>query len=117
MTQSAQPPRREAPPADSCFVVGESRTHLDNSITRIFGSFYMGFEIDRESEAVIAFNCTHTMPVTEDFLRSLFLNAHFPSIDEWLEDALDARYGGSSKRAVLASYRDALKRYRLMFKP
>jgi beta-lactamase class A len=111
---STQLPRREAPPANSCFVVGESRTNLDNSITRIFGSFYMGFEVERETEAVIAFNCTHTMAVTEDFLRGLFLGAHFPSIDEWLEKALDTRYGGSSKRAVLASYRDALKRYRLM---
>ena len=114
--QNEQLPRRDAPPNDSYFVVGESRTNLDNSITRIFGSFYMGFVIDRDSEAVTAFNCTHTMPVTEDFLRILFLGAHFPSIDEWLECALDARYGGSSKRAVLASYRDALKRYRTMRK-
>lgn len=109
-------PRRTAPSADSIYVVGESRTNLDNSIIKIFGSFCMGFVVELDSEAVTGFNCTHTLAVTEEFLRTLFLGAHFPSIDTWLEDTLDARYGGSSKRAVLASYRDALKRYRAMHK-
>ena len=33
---------------------------------------------------------------------------------EPVEEVLERRYGGSSRRAVLVSYRDALKRYRTM---
>ena len=68
-----------APPLpDHCFVVGESRTNADNAITKQFGSFFMGFIIDRSSEQVLDFNCTHTLLVTETFLRNIFLGAHFP---------------------------------------
>lgn len=96
------------------FVIGESRTNADNAITAIYGSFYMAFEIGEQSEQVLAFNCTHTLELTEQFLRKLFLGQHFPSIETWLEEVLERRYGGSSRRAVLVCYRDALKRYRSM---
>ena len=100
----------------SYFVIGESRTNADNAITAIYGSFYMAFEISEQTEQVLGFNCTHTLELTEQFLRRLFLGQHFPSIDTWLEEVLERRYGGSSRRAVLVSYRDALKRYRTMRK-
>lgn len=99
-----------------CYVIGESRTNADNAITRIYGSFYMAFEVDLQSGLVLAFNCTHTLPLTEDFLRRLFLGERFPEIDSWLEETLRRCYSGSSRRAILSSYRDALKRYQLLKK-
>ena len=47
-------------------------------------------------------------------MRRLFVGRRFPEIDQWLEPALRKYYGGSSRKAVLASYRDALKRWRTM---
>ncbi len=99
---------------DSYFVIGESRTNSDNAITRIYGSFYMAFEVDGKSERVLKFQCTHTLALTEEFLRQWFLGQSFPQIGDWLEQALAQRYGGSSRRAVLTAYRDALKRYSAM---
>lgn len=101
-------------PQRSYFVIGESRTNSDNSITRIYGSFYQAFEVDAATETVIGYNCTHTLEVTEQFLRRMFMGKRFPEIDQWLESALRKYYGGSSRKAVLASYRDALKRWRTM---
>ena len=98
------------------FIIGEARTNADNAITRLYGSFYMGFIIDRDSGIVTDFGCTHTLKVTEDFLRQLFVGAHFPSIDSHLESCLSSVYGGSSRKAVLSAYRDALKRYRSLQK-
>ena len=94
------------------YVIGESRTNADNAITAIYGSFYMAFEISEQTEQVLGFNCTHTLELTEQFLRRLFLGQHFPSVESWLEEVLERRYGGSSRRAVLVCYRDARKRYR-----
>ena len=102
------------PPRCNYYVIGESRTNADNAITTIYGSFYMAFEVDCETEEVIRFGCTHTLDVTEQFLKDLFLGRHFPSIEEWLEPTLKRYYGGSSRRAVLTGYRDALKRYHTM---
>lgn len=98
----------------SVFVIGESRTNADNAITKMYGTFYMAFEVDDVDDRVIDFSCTHTISTTETYLRKLFLGQYFPEIDAWLEDTLSQRYGGSSRRAVLVAYRDALKRWRQM---
>ncbi len=98
----------------SVFVIGESRTNADNAITKIYGSFYMAFEIEDESHTILDFSCTHTLDTTEQFLRKLFLGRDFLQVGEGLEAELNRRYGGSSRKAVLVSYRDALKRYRDM---
>lgn len=99
---------------NSVFVIGESRTNADNAITKTFGTFYMAFEVDDKTFEILDFSCTHTIATTQDYLRRLFLGQTFPEVDDWLEDALNRRYGGSSRRAVLVAYRDALKRWRLM---
>ena len=88
---------------NSVFVIGESRTNSDNAITKNYGTFYMAFEVDDLTSKVLDFSCTHTISTTEAFLRKLFL-----------ENTLNRRYGGSSRRAVLVAYRDALKRWRSM---
>lgn len=98
----------------SIFVVGESRTNADNAITKMFNTFYMAFEIDDKTFEVLDFSCTHTIATTENYLRKMFVGQIFPEIDEWLEESLNRRYGGSSRKAVLVAYRDALKRWRLM---
>ncbi len=98
----------------SVFVIGESRTNEDNAITKIYNSFYMAFEVDDTTGRIVDFGCTHTLELTEAFLRKLFLNQEFLSVDSWLERELGLRYGGSSRKAVLVSYRDAAKRYRAM---
>ena len=99
---------------DTYYVIGESRTNSDNAITKIYGSFYLSFEVDGKTDTVLGFNCTPTLDLTEQYLRTWFVGKNFVEIDSWLEDALNRRYGGSSRRAVLTSYRDALKRYRSM---
>ena len=98
----------------SVFVIGESRTNADNAITKIYGSFYMAFEVEEGSHTVLDFGCTHTLDTTERFLGKLFLGRNFLQVGENLETELNRRYGGSSRKAVLVSYRDALKRYREM---
>lgn len=101
---------------NSVFIIGESRTNSDNAITKKYGTFYMAFEVDDLTSEVLDFSCTHTITIstTEAFLRKLFVGQVFPEIDMWLENTLNRRYGGSSRRAVLVAYRDALKRWRSM---
>ena len=96
---------------NSVFLIGESRTNADNAITKIYGSFYMAFEVEDKTHTILDFSCTHTLDTTERFLRKIFLGQNFLTIGERLEDLLAHRYGGSSRKAVLASYRDAVKRY------
>ncbi|MFV0497154.1 MAG: DUF3870 domain-containing protein [Candidatus Fimivivens sp.] len=101
-------------PLNSCFIIGESRTNADNAITKIYNSFYMAFEVEDETGRILAFNCTHTLALTENFLCKMFVGQDFLGVEQWIEKELDRRYGGSSRKAVIASYRDAVKRYHAM---
>ena len=97
---------------NSAFVIGESRTNADNAITNIYGSFYTAFEIEDDTHTILDFSCTHTIDTTENFLRKLFIGEDFFRIGDTLEETLNRRYSGSSRKAILVSYRDACKRYK-----
>lgn len=113
----SHPEHFECPPAgmpQSIYVIGDSRTNANSAITKRYGSFYAAFEIDGQTEQVLAFDCSHTLELTLRFLQDLFVGQHFPSIDSWLEETLERRYGGTSRRALVVSYRVALHRYQAM---
>jgi hypothetical protein len=74
----------------------------------------MAFEVDDSTYEVLDFSCTHTLDTTERYLTKMFLGKQFPEIENWLESELNLRYGGSSRKAVMVSYRDALKRWQTM---
>ena len=59
--------------SESVYLIGESRTNLDNAITKIFNSFYLAFEVDPETDQILQFGCTHTVDLTEEFLSRLFV--------------------------------------------
>lgn len=99
---------------NSVYVIGESRTNADNAITKIYGSFYMAFEVEEGTHTILDFSCTHTVDTTQRFLSKLFLGQNLFQVGDCLEEELSRRYGGSSRKAVLVSYRDAVKRYRDM---
>ncbi|MGE4277010.1 MAG: DUF3870 domain-containing protein [Lawsonibacter sp.] len=109
-------PKSRRNKAATYYVIGESRTNMDNAITKQYGSFYMAFEVEEETDEVLDFDCTHTLEITNQFLRKYFVGEHFSEIETWLEEWLEQYYGGSSRRAVLAAYHDALKRYRTLKK-
>lgn len=100
----------------SLYVVGESRTNSDNAITKKYGSFFLAFEIDETTYEVLDFSCTHTVGLTERYLSKLFIGKVFPEISFWLERELNKRYIGSSRKAVIVAYNEALKRWKMMVK-
>lgn len=99
------------PQSETLFIVGESRTNLDNAITKLYGSFYMAFEVVPDTGEILEFSCTHTLDLTEIFLRKLFLGRKLSQEYDALEAEIGRRYCGSSSKAVLVSLRDAKKRY------
>lgn len=97
---------------ETLYIIGESRTNSDNAITKIYGSFYMALEIEAESGKILDFGCTHSLDLTEQFLRRIFVGKSLLEQCAQIEDEVLRRYHGSSAKAVLAAMSDAEKRYR-----
>jgi len=96
---------------NTVYIIGESRTNIDNAITVIYNSFYMGFEVNIETDEIIDIGCVHTISITENFIKKIFIGKNIIEFEKELENEIKKRYHGTSQKAVIVSYRDALKKY------
>ncbi len=95
---------------ETVYVIGESRTNKDNAITIIYNSFYMSLEIDVKDDSIIDIGCTHTVSLTEKFIKGIFIGRDIKDSD-LIENEIKRRYHGTSQKAIIVSYKDALKKY------
>ena len=96
---------------ETYYIVGESRTNVDNAITKVYGSFFIAFEVIPSTGEIIQTDCSRTLELTNDFIRKLFLHKHLETDAKVIEEAIRRRYHGSSWKALIVAYRDALKHY------
>ena len=102
---------------ETYYVIGESRTNLDNAITRMYGGFFIAFELVPETGEIVEVDCSRTLELTHDFVRRMFLHKRMLKDAELLEAEIMRRYHGSSARAILVAYRDAAKRFQKLCEP
>lgn len=95
---------------ETVYIIGESRTNMDNAITVIYNSFYVAFEIDVDTDTIIDVGCTHTINITEIFMKKLFVGKCLNDLES-LEQEIKRRYHGTSQKAVIVCCKDALKKY------
>jgi hypothetical protein len=93
------------------YIVGNSRTSSDNAITTTFNCFYIGFVVDLRTGKIIDLSCTSTIRTTEEFIYSLFIKKSLDSFDIELEKEIKRRYFGTSQKAIIVAYKDAVKKY------
>ena len=90
---------------ESYYIVGESRTNVDNAITKIYGSFFIAFEVLPATGEVLQCDCSGTLPLTNDFVRRLFVGKRLEADREAIEAEVKRLYYCSFKKVVLLSFR------------
>lgn len=93
------------------YVVGHGRTGSDNAITDKFKIFFIGFVIDTENDEIVNLGSSTTIAITEEFIKSIFIGSKFNEYNKDLEEEITNRYFGSSQKAIVIAYKDALKKY------
>jgi hypothetical protein len=96
--------------AETVYIIGESKTNADNAITSIYSSFYIAFEVDTKSDEIVDVCCTHTIELTEKFVKGIFLHKSINNSQE-IDQEVKRRYHGSSQKAIIVAHKDALKKY------
>ena len=94
------------------YIIGEARTTMDNAITKMFGNFYIAFEMELDKDKIVDVDCNATLRLTKDFVHRLFLNHNIIKDEEILKKEIATRYFGSSSKAILTAYQDALQHYK-----
>lgn len=96
---------------NTVYVIGHGKTNVDNAITERFKIFFIGFVIDTENHEVVDLSCSATIPATQEFIASIFVGKKFDSYHKEIEDEVTRRYFGTSQKAIIIAYKDALKKY------
>jgi hypothetical protein len=101
--------------ADTIYVIGDAQSSINNPITQQYSAFFIGLVIDCRSDKIVDAGCSSTIPLTSDFVRSIFIGKII-----WETEALSSeirrRYHGSSQKALLVALKDAQKKYRAITK-
>lgn len=96
---------------NTVYVVGNSKTNVDNAITSKFNSFFIGFVVDTEDDTIVDLSSTATIRTTDDFIRDLFIGRKLTKFDCKFDEEIKRRYHGSSQRAIIVAYKDAATKY------
>lgn len=97
---------------NTVYVIGHGRTNSDNAITERFKIFFIGFIVDTTDDKIVDLSCSATIPTTQKFIASIFKGRKFDKFYKDIEEEVMRRYFGSSQKAIVVAYKDALKKYR-----
>lgn len=97
--------------SSSLFITGEAKAPSNNPITSQYGLFYIAFVIDEDTGQILDAECSATLELTKKFVRDLFVGERV--IEEGLlSERIAARYHGSSQRALVTAFKNAVGKYR-----
>ena len=74
----------------------------------VVSGVYQYFDKDK----IVDVDCNATLRLTKDYVHRLFLNHNIIEDEELLKKEVTTRYFGSSTKAILSAYHDALQRYK-----
>lgn len=97
---------------DTVYIVGHGKTSADNAITNNFKIFFIGFVVDTATDEIVDLECSATISITSRFVHDLFVGKSFGEIDPEMEHEIARRYYGTSQKAIIAAYKDAVKKYK-----
>lgn len=97
--------------SSSIFVTGEAKAPSNNPITSQFGLFYIAFVIDTDTHRILDAECSATLALTNTFVKRLFARECITD-EGLLTERISNRYHGSSQRALLAAFHNAVTKYR-----
>lgn len=96
---------------NTIYIVGNAKSQQHNPITHQYGQFFIGFVVERETGRIVNCGCSATIPVTADFICSIFNGRNLRDDFDVIRQQVENRYFGSSQKAILVAYKDAQKKF------
>lgn len=98
---------------ETVYIVGDAKSPENNPIMKQYQAFFVAFVIHRVSGEIVDAECSATVPITKKFVSSLFVGKNMLDVDGIIHE-INSRYFGSSQKALIVAFKDALKKYRAL---
>lgn len=96
---------------NTLYIVGDSKTTLNNPITSQYNAYFIVLIIDIEKEVIIDMGVSTILQETRDFIKSIFIGYSMGEGQGPLIEEIKDRYYGSSQKALIVAWKDAYKKY------
>ena len=93
-------------------VIGNAKVAHGNPITYQYTQFFITFIVDATSGEIIDLEVSTALRLTNEFIRTIFIGGSLCVCEERISNMISTRYLGSSQRAILTAYKDAVRKYR-----
>jgi len=100
---------------DTIYVIGDAQSSVNNPITQQFTAFFIGLVVDTTNHKIVDAGCSSTIPITSEFVRSIFIGHNMLALDVVTEE-IKQRYHGSSQKTLIVAFKDAHKKYAYLLK-
>lgn len=77
----------------------------------LYTTIALGLVVDRETGEILDVDCSLVTQIARDFVRQLILHKNLNEPDD-LEEAFNARYFGSARKALILAARICAEKYR-----
>lgn len=98
-------------PENSLYIVGNSKSQMNNPITQLYGQFFISFIVDQNTGAILDAECNAIISITNKFVEDIFIGENMNTDYEAIKCRIIKRYLGSSQKAILVAFKDAQKKY------
>lgn len=91
------------------YIIGDAKSPQNNPIMEMYKAFFIGLVVDKETAIIVDVECSATLGLTNDFIRSLLIGKNV--LNASIIDSINRRYFGSSQKALGVALKDAQKKY------
>lgn len=98
-------------PKNSIYIIGNSKAPQNNPITHMYNMFFIGLVVDKDTGRIIDAGAAGVLPLTSEFIRSIFLDKNIECNISEISKEIESRYFGSSQKALIVAFKDAQKKY------
>lgn len=93
-------------------IIGNAKAPQGNPITHQFSQFFITFIVRAENGEIVDLEVSTVLKKTNDYIKTLFLGKDLCEVDDNLIETIRTHYLGSSQKALMVAYKDAVKKYR-----
>ncbi|MGE5678721.1 MAG: DUF3870 domain-containing protein [Pseudomonadota bacterium] len=98
-------------PENSLYIVGNSKSQVNNPITQLYGQFFISYIVDQDTGKILDAECNAIIDITNKFIEDIFIGENMNTDYETIKNRIIRRYLGSSQKAILVAFKDAQKKY------
>lgn len=98
-------------PKNTVYIIGNAQSQQKNPITHIYNMFFIGLVVDRETGYIVDAGASGTIPITSEFIKSIFVGKNIEKDGDEIASEVETRYFGSSQKAIMVAFKDAQKKY------